>query len=450
MKKTVDLLESNILAALAKLALPIMATSFIQMAYNMIDTIWIGRVGSGAVTSVGTAGMYIWFANGLVIVAKTGGQIKAGYCIGAKDYDRASDYAAASFQLAAVLGILLGVICALFAKPLISFFNLSSQQVITDAEHYLIITCGLVIFSFINQVFAGILTAMGNSLQLLLATSAGLIINIILDPLLIFGIGPFPRLNVIGAAIATVFAQAVVTLIFISFAVKDTVIFQKSRLFKLSYAGDLKALAAVGLPASVQSIIFTSISMVIARIISNFGEAAIAVQKIGTQIESVSWMISDGFSAAINSFIAQNYGAGNYHRIIRGYQKAMILAVIWGILCTVLLVVFPEPLFRFFLPEEDLVPMGVEYLRILGVSQLFMCIEITTAGAFAGLERTIPPSVEGVILTAGRIPLALVLITTPLLLNGIWWSITISSILKGIVLVTWFLLFLRKQKKLWI
>ena len=120
----------------------------------------------------------------------------------------------------------------------------------------------------------------------------------------------------------------------------------------------------------------------------------------------------------------------------------MGVVLIWGVFCTVLLIGFPEPIFRLFISEADVIPMGVDYLVILGVSQLLMSVEITTAGAFAGMGRTLPPSICSIVLTAARIPMALVLVKTPLHLNGIWWSITISSICKGIVLFLWFRLYL--------
>lgn len=116
----------------------------------------------------------------------------------------------------------------------------------------------------------------------------------------------------------------------------------------------------------------------------------------------------------------------------------MMVVLLWGVFCTIVLVFFPAPIFRIFIPEDTVLPMGVDYLRILGVSQLFMCMEITTAGAFSGLGRTLPPSIVSISLTTARIPLALLLISTPLGLNGIWWSITISSICKGLVLTTVF------------
>ena len=185
--------------------------------------------------------------------------------------------------------------------------------------------------------------------------------------------------------------------------------------------------------------------MMIARMVAGYGDAAVAVQKVGSQIESISWMTADGFAAAVNSFLAQNHGAGKPDRIRKGYRSAMGVVLIWGVLCTVLLIFFPEPIFRLFITEQDVIPMGVDYLVILGVSQLFMSVEITTAGAFAGLGKTLPPSLSSTILTAARIPLAWVLVQTPLGLNGIWWSITISSIFKGIVLFLWFRSFLDRE-----
>ena len=424
MRQKIDLLNGPVFPSLTRLALPIMATSLVQMAYNLTDMIWIGRISSDAVASVGAAGMYMWFANGITVLAKMGGQVKVGHSLGAGERTEACGYARNAIQLSLILGLAYGIICLLFQKPLIGFFRLNSPAVIQNAEIYLAITCGLVVFSFLNQVFTGILTAMGNSRTSFLATAAGLIINIVLDPVLIFGIGPFPKLDVAGAAIATVFAQAVVTVVFLLSVRKEPDIFMNLHFFTKPQLSVLKELIRIGLPSSVQSMIFTGISMVIARIVAGFGDSAVAVQKVGSQI--------------VNSFIAQNFGAGNAARAKKGYRCSMVVVLLWGVFCTIVLIVFPAPIFRIFIPETDVLPMGVAYLQILGVSQLFMCMEITTAGAFSGLGRTLPPSVVSITLTTARIPLALLLISTPLGLNGIWWSITISSIFKGLVLTAAF------------
>ena len=154
--------------------------------------------------------------------------------------------------------------------------------------------------------------------------------------------------------------------------------------------------------------------MIIARLVAGYGDGAVAIQKVGSQIESISWMTADGFSAAVNSFIAQNHGAGNRQRIRKGYQSAMGIVLVWGVFCTLLLIFCPAPIFRIFITEPELLPMGVDYLVILGFSQLFMSVELTTAGAFSGFGRTLPPSITSIVFTALRIPMALVLTKTAL------------------------------------
>ena len=445
--RKIDLTKDPILPSLAGLALPIMATSLIQMAYNLIDMLWIGRIGSVAVAAIGAAGMYMWLSNGLATLAKMGGQVKVAHALGAKREEEAAEYAQSALQLSLIFGIGFGLISVVAATPMISFFKLNSAAVIADAEIYLQITCGGVVFSFLNQVFTGVLTAMGNSRVTFVATTIGLVFNIVLDPALIFGLGPLPVMGVVGAALATVFSQVIVTAIFVVIAYKDRVVFRKIHLLKSFHKESMAQIIRIGFPIGVQSMFFTAISMIIARMVAGFGDAAVAVQKVGSQIESISWMTAEGFGAAVSAFMAQNLGAGSKERIIKGYRVAIGLEIVWGILCTVLLIVFPDYIFKIFITEKEILPMGVDYLKILGVAQFFMCIELTTAGAFTGLGKTIPPSITSIVLSAVRIPIASMLVAGGMGLNGIWWSITISCILKGIVMFVWFLYYLKHDFK---
>lgn len=438
MKTRINLLEGKILPALSALALPIMATSLIQMAYNLIDMIWIGKIGASAVASVGAAGMFMWLSNGLATLAKMGGQIKVGHALGAQKKEDAASYAQSSIQMGIVFAIGFGILSVVFADEMIGFFQLNSAQVIQDAKLYLMITCGLVIFSFMNQIFTGILTAMGNSRTSFIATGIGLVLNIVLDPLFIFGFGAIPPMGVTGAAIATVLAQLVVMLLFQYTILRDTVLFCDVHILHSYSSQHTREIFRIGLPSAVQSMLFSGISMVIARLIAGWGDAAVAVQKVGSQIESISWMTAEGYAAALNSFVAQNHGAKNTDRIREGYRLSMIVMLSWGVFCSFVLIVFPQLIFQVFIQEAEVLPMGVDYLRILGVSQLFMCMEITTAGAFSGLGKTLPPSIVSITLTGARIPMAM-LLGRWLGLNGVWWAITISSIGKGIVLLGWFL-----------
>lgn len=434
---SIDLLHGSIFKSLSRLAIPIMATFMIQMAYNLVDMLWIGKLGASAVAAVGVAGNFMFLSNGLVNMPKAGAQALVGQKLGAQDLKKAAEYAKNAILITLLFGLAYGCIMVLCKEPLINFFNLTNPKVIQDATAYLVITCGLVVFSFYNQTMTGILTSAGYTKITFQATSTGLFLNLILDPLFIFGFGPIPALGVLGAALATVISQCCVTLIFL-YCQRNIPLFQAIHWQTKPNLHQVKALLKIGFPISLQSMLFSSISICIARLVSGYGDASVAVQKVGTQIESISWMIADGFSASLSAFVAQNYGAKNYLRVSQGYHTGIKIVGIWGIITTIILIVGAAPIFQLFIHEPEILPYGVDYLVILGFSQLFMCLEIATQGAFNGLGKTIPPSIVSIVFTSARIPLA-ILLSSFLGVNGIWWAISISSMFKGVLLVLWYI-----------
>lgn len=444
MNARTDLLRGNILKALVALALPIVATSLLQMAYNMTDMIWIGRVGSNSVAAVGAAGMFVNFATGLSAFLRVGGQVNVAHAYGGGNQEKAAKYARNALQMGVLLSIAYGFTICIFRKPFIGFFRFTNEQVIRDAETYLLVMGMFTLFNIINPIITAVITATGNSRTPFHISSVGLVLNLVLDPLLIFGIGPVPALGTLGAAIATVFAQFIVFLLYLRYMKRDQQVFSRIRFLKPLDRDLSRHIIRIGLPATVQGVMFNGISMTIGRIIAVWGETAIAVQKVGIQVEAISYMTADGFAAATNSFIAQNYGATQYHRARDGYKTALGVMMVWGVITTSVLVFLPQYIFGVFIREPEVIPLGVDYLRILGYSQLFMCMEILTAGAFSAYGKTLPPSVVSIVFTSARIPMALVLGATSLGLNGVWWSISLSSVFKGVILAALFAGFMKK------
>jgi len=436
-----NLTRGNILSVLIKLALPIMGTSFIQMAYNMIDMIWIGAVGTKAVAAVGTAGFFTWLSMAFIRIPNTGAAVGVAQAVGADDEEGARKYIGNTIQMAILMALIYSVFLLTFKDQLIGFFELNDANVTQMAIAYLTVVAFGMLVTFLNPVLTSIFTGYGDSKTPFIVNTVGLITNIVLDPVLIFGIGPFPKLGVTGAAIATVFSQVIVTALFIYYLkVKENLV--KDVKFLIGFHGKyVKETFRLGFPVGVQSGLFTVIAIFLARMIAGFGPAAIAVQKVGTQIEAISWMSAHGFATALSSFVGQNYGAKQYERVKAGAYKALQIMTVFGIITSILLIVFPWQIFWIFIREEETLRMGAEYLRILGVSQLFMCVEITISGAFNGLGRTMPPSIVSMVFTGMRLPLAHILaITFAIGLNGIWWSISVSSIVKGTLLLTWFMI----------
>ena len=179
-----NLTEGPILKVLTKLALPIMASAFLGTAYSITDMAWIGALGSKAVAGVGVGGMFVWLSHGFISLARMGGQVHAGQAIGKGDKEKAKEFCRGTMQLTLLFGLLYGFICFFFARPLVSLFGLTDPVTIEYGVQYLQITCGLVIFSYINYSLTGLYTAQGDSKTPLKSNFVGLVVNMILDPIL--------------------------------------------------------------------------------------------------------------------------------------------------------------------------------------------------------------------------------------------------------------------------
>lgn len=449
MGKKINLTRGHIGKTLTRLALPIMGTSFVQMTYNLTDMFWVGKLGSNAVAAVGTAGFYTWFAFSLILLSKVGAEVFVAQYLGRKDEDGAQSYARSAIHLNLFLAVVYGLILFYFRHYLIGFFNLADVSVTSMGESYLGIIAMGTIFMFINPVLTSIFNGAGNSKIPFLINLTGLVINMILDPILIRGIGPFGAMGVLGAAVATVISQVVVTVIFIIIMAASKDNFFKINIFKKIDLKRIKYILILGYSVGIQNGLFSIIAMIIARIISVYGPEAMAAQRLGSQIESITWMTAGGYSTAISAFVGQNYGAKKYDRILKGYFSGLRFMSVIGIFATVLLFVFPEQLFSVFISDAKTIAIGASYLRIIAISQWFSTLEISNQGAFNGLGKTIYPSVVGIVFNLARIPMVYFLsLTMNLGLDGVWWAITISSIFKGLVLFGFFyVVVIRKYKK---
>ena len=426
-----------------------MASMFLSTAYNLTDMAWVGMLGSEAVTAIGIAGMYTWLASGIICLARMGGQVTIAQSIGRGCWEEAKRYTAAALQLCILFGVLFGIFCNVFTRPLIGYFKVQSDVTFTAAENYIRIVCGLIIFNFLALTLTGISTAQGDSRTPFVANLIGLVFNMVLDPVLILGLFGLPRLGTVGAAIATVSAQLIVSavILFRMLRMKGEHVFRGNSILRPGERRHYRRIVEIGLPASLQNIVYCGISFVLSALVADFGDAAVGAQRVGSQIESMCWNMADGFASAINAFTAQNYGAGQLKRIRKGYNISFLLLGAWGVLICLCFILFPMPISRIFFHEQEILELSADYLRVIGCGDAFMCIELMTVGALSGLGMTALCSGISVLLTGMRIPLAYALCRTPLSLNGVWWAYSLSSIAKGIVFTVVFHMVMKKKMK---
>ena len=437
-----DLTEGGILKKLLLVAVPIMGTQLMQMAYNLTDLFWLGRVGSDAVAAAGAAGMYLWLSMGFMLIGRMGAEIGVSQNLGKGDKKAALDYSKNSMLIALVLGLLFGLMMVIFSKPLIGFYNFRESNVAQAGREYIFITGLPMPVIYVTAVAVGSFNASGNSRTPFIMNSIGLAANVILDPIFIFVF----KMGVRGAAIATIIAQFIscFTLLGAFFGSPHRP-FEK---FSIIFRPEIKKIVTLlkwSVPIGLESILFCFLSMLCSRIEASFGAGAIAVAKIGSQIESLSWLLGGGFGSALVAYIGQNYGAGKWDRIRQGTRIAVFLMTAWGVFVTLLFLCLGSVLFSFFLPVPDLIPLGRDYLFYLAFCQLFMNLECVASGAFKGTGRTIPPSLASIITNSTRPALAYFLSRTSLGLNGIWIAVSLTAIIRGSWITIWYLLSGRKK-----
>ena len=439
--KDVKLTEGDITKSLLKLSLPIIGTNFIQTAYGMIDMIWIGRLGSASVAAIGTATFFINLAMALSTLIVIGTGVKISHAIGRGDSEEAKVYIKNGIILSIILASLYTLFIFIFKTNLMEFYDFK-KDVFNMAVNYLEISAVGIIFMYLNSLLTTIFNSYGESKMPFLANTVGFLFNIILDPILIFGTSIIKPSGVTGAAIATLVSRIIVFMIFIIFSRKRLSFLRKG--INLNYNKGISVIK-LGLPITMQRVIFTLISIMVAKIVSDFGSTAIAVQKVGVQIESISYITIGGLQGAIAAFMGQNFGAKNKDRIKLGYYKSLKLTIIFGSFITLIFLIFPKEIFSIFLSEKEALDMGITYMRVLAFSQIFMCAELLTVGAFNGIGKTYIAPIISITFTSLRIPCAMILSNPNLFgLNGIWMSISVSSVFKGVILVTLFLIGLKK------
>jgi Na+-driven multidrug efflux pump len=192
------------------------------------------------------------------------------------------------------------------------------------------------------------------------------------------------------------------------------------------------------IPIGLESLLFCFLSMVTSRLEASFGADVMAASKVGSQVESLSWLIGGGFGSALVAFIGQNYGAGKWDRIHKGLQISALAMALWGLLVTLLLFFAGGFLFSIFLPDAKLLPLGVRYFQIFAFCQLPMNLEAVGAGAFKGTGRTMQPSAASIISNIIRPILAFALSKTSLGLYGIWIAVCIATSIRGVWVCLWY------------
>ncbi|TCI21490.1 MATE family efflux transporter [Exiguobacterium sp. SL-9] len=422
--KTIDLTTGQVQRVIVALALPLVGSSLLQFTYSLVDMFWVGALGSDAVASIGAASFYIMLGQAIQSLIVVGAGIKVSQAVGRRDQALIQRYVRAGRRMNLGLGLLFVFLLILFGQTLIDFLNMDAPNVERLAYSYLLVSAPMLVFSFFNLLFARLFSAYGNTTTAMRINATGVTLNMILSPLFIYPLG----LGVVGAGLATLVANVVM---FGFFWHRARALFDWEETVEPDHT-DYKEILRLGFPMATQRVLFTVISIFLARMIGSYGTEAIAAQRIGLQIESIAYMMIGGLNGAIASYTGQNLGARKVDRVHEGYRVTTRLGVLYTGLITLVFLVVPDVLIGLFVDDLRTIEIGASYLRIIGISLIFASLEMIGNGYFSGLGLPKIPATISIVFTVARIPLA-ILLEPALGLDAIWWSIAVSSIIKGLV-----------------
>lgn len=442
------LTEGPIGRSLFFLSLPIIITNLLQVAYNFADTFWLGRYSTDALAaiSLGFPLVYLFISLGLGLTVA--GSVLVAQHTGATQTAQADYAASQTVAFTIAIGILLGAAGVIFVDEVLSVFGADPVVLALATDYMRIISLGLpFLFGFI--VFIALMRGSGDTLTPMLVMLGTVIINVILDPILIFGVGPVPELGVDGAAIATVFSRgsAAVVGLWILFSGGHGVQITLSDMWPdREY---IRKLLRIGAPASLENTGRALSVNAILLIVTLFSTPVVAAFGVGIRVFSMIFMPAIAIDRGVETMTGQNIGAGNSDRVSKTNRFAAITS--FGILSIlgIITFIFAPEIIRAFDDSPAVVEQGATFLRWIAPTFGFVGILRAYSGGFRGAGKTLTAAVITIVLFGFiRLPVAYVVsqglipfdiwifgTRTP---EGIWFSFAISGIVAALVAAGWF------------
>ncbi|MBI5266157.1 MAG: MATE family efflux transporter [candidate division Zixibacteria bacterium] len=421
------------------LAIPVVMGQLMQFSLSVINLFWVGRLGPAAQDAITTAMVVIWtvYASQSIIVIGVAAIVSRA--VGAGDVESARHTSRQAILYAVMLSATYAVAGLLLTPWLLNFMS-TSPETTRHAIPYIRIFFAANLFSSLSETVYAVFRASGNTRTPTFVGIVVVVANMVLDPILIFGWGFIPRLEVAGASLATAISLGIGTVLIWRAMNKGKAGFSipKPLTPKIDWP-EIRRISRIGLPITVQQLAFVAVYWFLVSIVHRFGDAAGAAMGIGNRMESLSYLTCLGFSVAASTMVGQNLGAQQPDRAARGAWIATGLAVAATLATSILLISIPNLIAAIFTPDPQVRHMAHDYLIILGLSQTVMAIEIVLEGSFSGAGDTMPPMIVLLPGAVIRIPLAYFLaFPAGLGLNGVWWTLTITTFVKAAVLAFWF------------
>ncbi|MCI6634704.1 MAG: MATE family efflux transporter [Clostridiales bacterium] len=409
------------------MSVPMILSMLVQALYNVVDSVFVARYSQDALAALS----YSFPAQNLMIGTATGTGVGVNALLskslGEKNFDKANKTAANGILLAMFGSVLFFLFGLFFAEPFITF-QTKTPSIIAEGRTYLSIVTMLSFGIFGEIMFERLMQSTGKTIYTMFTQGIGAIINIILDPIMIFGLLGCPQMGVAGAAYATVIGQIVAFVLGIVFNHKYN---PEVRLYAKNFKPDFGIIGriyAVGIPSIIMVGIGSVMTTAMNKILNGFSDVAASVYGVYFKLQSFAFMPVFGLNNGVIPVIAYNYGAQKRKRMLHAVRLSCIIATCFMGIGLLLMQCIPAELFALFDAGEDMLAIGVPALRIISISFLFAGVCIALSSVFQALGK----GIYSMCISFARQLVVLVpaayLLSLSGNVNAIWWSYPIAEI----------------------
>lgn len=381
--------EKSIFPLLLSMSLPMVISMAVNSLYNIVDSYFVAKISEDAMTALSLVFPIQNFINAVAIGFGVGINAMIAQYLGAGRRDKADETLTQGMVLAVIHGIVMMILCIIGIPYFLRLFTTDANVIALGVRYATIVFSFSVILS-VNLTFEKMNQAIGNMKITMISLLIGCGLNIILDPMIIFGIGPFPKLGIAGAALATGFGQCVPIVIYIAAYLKrpKRVAFRREYLHLTREVA--KRLYSIGVPAILNMALTSVLTTALNAILAAFSQTYVLVLGIYYKLQTFLYMPANGIIQGMRPLIGYNYGAGEHKRVEQLYRLTLLLNICIMTAGMILCLTIPGKLMGAFAENPQTIQNGVTALHIICFGFILSAVSVTACGALEGLGKGIP------------------------------------------------------------
>ena len=381
--------EKPVLPLILSMALPMVISMLVNSLYNIVDSFFVAKISEDAMTALSMVYPVQNFINAVGIGFGVGMNAVIALHLGAGNEEKANIAATQGLALGVVHTIILTAGSILIMPEFLGFFT-DSEKIINLGMRYSVIVFVFTFFIVTGVAFEKIFQAVGRMKVTMISLMCGCILNIVLDPVLIFGLGPFPEMGIEGAALATGLGQASSLLFYLVTYFVSPIRVRIGRKYLVPDKKIIFRLYSVGIPATLNLALPSILISALNGILSSFSQVYILVLGIYYKLQTFLYLPANGFIQGMRPLVGFNYGAGEYRRVKQIYNIVLLMSGAIMAVGTVICLAVPGPLMGLFTENPETIRAGETALRIISAGFIVSAVSVTSSGALEGMGKGTP------------------------------------------------------------